>query len=64
MALGSLRECEAILALEQIEDPALIGLADKLGAILYTLSRKSSKIYTGSSTELRADSETATDSDS
>ena len=40
IALGSLRECEAILELEQIEDERLLGLMDQLGAILYTLTRE------------------------
>ena len=40
IALGSLRECEAILELEQIQDESLLGLMDQLGAILYTLTRE------------------------
>jgi four helix bundle protein len=40
IAFGSLQECRAILDLERIENPQLIHLADQLGAILYTLSRK------------------------
>ena len=38
IALGSLRECQAIIELERIEDPDLIDLADQLGAILFKLS--------------------------
>ncbi len=38
IALGSLRECQAILELERINDSKLIGFIDELGAILYTLS--------------------------
>src|SRR4051812_23893922 len=38
MALGSLRECQAILDLEQVQDPALRQAADELGAILFKLS--------------------------
>jgi len=40
IALGSLRECDAIIQLEQIEDPLLASLGDQLGAILFTLTRK------------------------
>jgi four helix bundle protein len=40
IALGSLRECQAILELEQIDDPELKRIPDQLGAILYTLSKK------------------------
>jgi four helix bundle protein len=39
-AYGSLQECRSILELEKIEAPTLIKLGDRLGAILYTLSRK------------------------
>jgi four helix bundle protein len=39
IALGSLRECEAILELEKIDKPDLLKLVDRLGAILFTLSR-------------------------
>ena len=39
IATGSLRECQAILALEQIDDPILTNLADQLGAILFKLCR-------------------------
>jgi four helix bundle protein len=38
IALGSLRECEAILELEKVDDPKLRKLADELGAITFTLS--------------------------
>lgn len=40
IALGSLRECAAVLELEGIDDPDLKKLMDELGAILYALSRK------------------------
>lgn len=40
IAFGSLRECQAILELEQITDPQIRELADRLGAMLYKLSRK------------------------
>jgi len=59
MALGSLRECEAILALEQVDDPALKNLGDQLGAIFYTLSHRLNR--TGNSTEHRTETETATE---
>jgi four helix bundle protein len=37
VALGSLRECEAILNLEEVADPQLLDLCNQLGAILYRL---------------------------
>ena len=40
IAMGSLRECQAVLDLEKIEDAHLARMADELGAILFTLSRK------------------------
>ena len=40
IAYGSLRECQAILELEQVSDPDLKDLGNQLGAILFTLSRK------------------------
>ena len=40
IALGSLRECEAILELEELGDDDLRKLVDRLGAILFTLSKK------------------------
>lgn len=40
IALGSLRECDAIIQLERIEDPILTSLGNQLGAILFTLSQK------------------------
>ena len=39
IALGSLRECEAILELEQIEDPVIRKTLDEIGAMLFTLCR-------------------------
>jgi four helix bundle protein len=39
MALGSLRECQAILELEEVKDPILRDLGDQLGAILFKLCR-------------------------
>lgn len=40
VALGSLRECQAILELEDIQDAQLRNLSDRLGAMLYKLSHK------------------------
>ena len=40
MAYGSFRECQAILELEKINIVKLNHLQNQLGAILYTLSRK------------------------
>ena len=39
IALGSLRESEAILDLEDIKDPMILDLANQLGAILFKLCR-------------------------
>jgi four helix bundle protein len=39
ISLGSLRECQAILDLERIDDPKLHGMANQLGAMLFTLCR-------------------------
>lgn len=39
IALGSLRECEAILELEQVTTPELQQQLNQLGAILFKLSR-------------------------
>jgi hypothetical protein len=38
MALGSLRECQAIIDLEEITNKELLQSMDDLGAILYTLT--------------------------
>ena len=40
ISLGSLRECSAILELEKINDPILQELQNRLGAILYVLSKR------------------------
>ncbi len=37
MALGSMRECQAILVLVEAKDPELLDLADHLAASLYRL---------------------------
>jgi four helix bundle protein len=39
MAYGSIRECQAILILESINDPNLLKSADRLGAMVFRLSR-------------------------
>jgi len=39
IALGSLRECQAALAMLGQSDPGLLDLADHLGGCLYKLSR-------------------------
>jgi four helix bundle protein len=46
IALGSLRECEAILELEEIKDPVLTDLMNQLGAILFKLSGGHPKLQT------------------
>ena len=51
MALEFLRECQAILELEQIEDLKRIELIDQLGAILHTLSRRFLKNRNRTATE-------------
>ena len=38
IALGSLRECQAIMRIEGIEDLKLLDLADHLGASIYKLT--------------------------
>ncbi|MBL7556809.1 MAG: four helix bundle protein [Bdellovibrionaceae bacterium] len=40
IAFGSLRECQAILEIEKIEDENLHTLTNRLGAIPFTLSKK------------------------
>ena len=39
LAFGSLRECQAILELEEVRDPTIRELSDQLGAVLYKLCR-------------------------
>jgi hypothetical protein len=58
IAFGSLRECQAIIEMERIENPELTKLGDKLGAILYSLSRKNAGELN------RNTNRTATDTDS
>jgi four helix bundle protein len=43
ISLGSLRECQAILALEEIKDEKLKDLSDQLGRILFKLCRLDAK---------------------
>jgi four helix bundle protein len=59
IALGSLRECQAILELERISDPKLLKLADQLGAILFALCRKTEN---QTQTETETATETKTES--
>jgi four helix bundle protein len=40
IALGSLRECQAIMDMEHIEDSDIRELVNRLGAILFKLSRR------------------------
>ena len=39
IAMGSLRECQAVLDIQDIREPNLLELADSLGAHLYKLIR-------------------------
>jgi four helix bundle protein len=62
IALGSLRECEAILSLEEIKNPSLHRSMAQLGAILYTLTRNktaSVKTQNRGCTETETETETA-----
>ncbi|MGZ3705753.1 MAG: hypothetical protein ACXWP1_07365, partial [Bdellovibrionota bacterium] len=59
IALGSLRECKAILDLEEIESPDLLRAIDHLGAILYVLTRDPPP--TGNGRENRYGTETETE---
>ena len=43
MALASLRECQTVLELNQTQVPALVDLADHLGASLYRLIHPKAK---------------------
>jgi len=58
IAYGSLRECQAILELERIEDPIIYDLQNQLGAMLFTLSRKP---LTEDSTKTNADANASAD---
>lgn len=62
MALGSLRETQAILALEQISEPNIQNLADQLGACLFRLCHpnKKTEAQTGLRTSDRSDSKLPT----
>lgn len=39
IALGSLRECEAVLSIHEVSDPALLELQNKLGGFIFRLCR-------------------------
>jgi four helix bundle protein len=58
MALGSLRESQAILELEKIEDKELSSLASQIGAMLFTLTRAAPKPQT--ETKLQTKNQTQT----
>jgi len=62
IALGSLRECRAVLDMEQIKDTRVNPLADRLSAILYVLSRKGDAQPSATQTENLTDTDTDTDS--
>lgn len=59
IALGSLRECQAIFDMETIRDPKLASTIDQLGAILYRLSNF--KLNAETKAEAAADTETETE---
>jgi four helix bundle protein len=44
ISLGSLREVQAVFALEKIKDPKLRSIADQIGAMLFTLCRISPSV--------------------
>lgn len=56
-AYGSLRESQAILELERIIDPQVLRLADQLGAMLFTLSRKKLPTENQTDADVSADAE-------
>jgi four helix bundle protein len=61
IALGSLRECEAILELEEINNDELLKQIDQLGAILYTLTKDRSLSRTDN--QSWTETETATETE-
>jgi four helix bundle protein len=61
IALGSLRECQAIVELERIENPHLKDLGNQLGAILFTLSGQKNEIK-NRSIQNRTESESVSES--
>lgn len=60
IAMGSLRECQAILELENIKNQKIEEIGDNLGAILYTLTKSSKKVEPKNCTETATETETAT----
>ncbi len=50
IAFGSLRECRAILEMEEITEPELQALADRLSAMLYVLSKGPAETETANPT--------------
>ena len=63
IALGSLRECEAVLEREEIENRELSQCIDQLGAILYTLTREPLAKAGRTEHRYRTATETATGTD-
>jgi four helix bundle protein len=63
MAFGSLRECEAILELEEVQDKELLKLVDQLGAILYTLTKERAHDLNRTKDPLSTASRTATEAE-
>ena len=64
IAFGSLRETQAIIELEQIDNNEIKILGSQLGAILYTLSRKAlseNRTATDAVTATDTDTDTVTD---
>ena len=68
IAFGSLRECQAILELEKINGPKISKEADRLGAMLYRLSKMEKNFptnrtdnSTGTATDTATESENRTE---
>jgi four helix bundle protein len=51
MALGSLRECQAILELEDVQNPELNKTQNQLGAIIFKLCRLSKTVNSTSNSK-------------
>lgn len=60
ISLGSLRECQAVLELEEIENKELLQWMDQLGAILFTLTRDPPKNTNRTENHHRTATETET----
>ena len=68
IAFGSLRECQGIISIENLRDPTLISQSDRLGAMLYKLTRTplqltrtAKKRKSGNGTETATETATETD---